>query len=169
MQMAVSEKLTASLEDYLEAVLFLVRANRVARVRDIAAHVGVGSPAVTAALKTLAKRGLVNYEAYQLITLTPRGRELAERISRRHHALRRFFSDVLGLEPEAAQANACRVEHVMDDDALERLIQFDEFVHHCPRAGDEWLEKFVNARCSGQAGKCSECIEAIARGQEGGR
>jgi len=102
-----SDKLSPSLEDYLEAVLILVRRGSVARVRDIAAHLGVGKSSVTGAVKTLAKRGLVNYEPYQFITLSDRGRELAEEVAARHVLLREFLSDVLGLDEEVAEANAC--------------------------------------------------------------
>ena len=75
---AQSRRLTASLEDYLEAVLMLVRQKRVARVRDIAKRVGVGMPSVTTALKGLARRELVNHDPYEAVTLTDRGREVAE-------------------------------------------------------------------------------------------
>ena len=66
------EHLSRSLEDYLETILLLVRRKRVARVRDIAKRLNVGMPAVTAALKALSKRKLVNYDPYQVVTLTDR-------------------------------------------------------------------------------------------------
>lgn len=159
--------LSPALEDYLEAVLFAVRNNRVARVRDIATQLGVGSPAVTAALKALAKRGLVNYEAYQLITLTDAGREQAERISQRHHALRRFLTDVLGIDEARAEANACRLEHAMDDEVLERLERFHAFVRQCGRAGDDWIEGFASGRCGeGRNQDCDSCVASLAAGRE---
>lgn len=138
------KKLTPSLEDYLEAILAVIREHRVARVRDIAGHLHVGMPAVTSALKTLAKRELVNYEPYQYITLTDRGRELASEISRRHDLLRRFLVGVLGVGPDVAEANACRMEHAIDPDVLEKLRKLAQFTQECPGDGKNWIELFRN-------------------------
>ena len=151
-------ELSRSLEDYLEAILVLVRRGRVARVRDIAKTLEVGMPAVSSALKSLAKRELVNYDPYQVITLTDRGRELAEEVSRRHHVLRRFLVEVLGMDAASAEANACRMEHAVDADLLERLERLDEFVHRCPRAGTAWIEQ-LSSGCWQQAGDqpCRHC------------
>ena len=129
-------KLTSSKEDYLEAIWALESEDGVARVRDIAARLDVGKSAVTAALKSLAKRDLVNYAPYEFITLTDRGRELAKEVDRRHQVLRRFLMEVLGLEAEVAEANACRMEHVVDNVVLERLIDFVGAVHQdSPESG----------------------------------
>ena len=136
------KKLSASMEDYLEAILLLIRQNRVARVRDIAHHLDVGMPAVTAALKALSSRKLVNYDPYEFITLTDRGRDLASQVSRRHHDLTQFLRDVLGIAPALAEANACRMEHAVDEAVLERLKLFSQFVARCPRTGESWTEAF---------------------------
>jgi len=115
------KKLSPSLEDYLEAVLDLVQAGPVARVRDIARRLGVGMPSVTVALRQLSARGLVNYDPYQVITLTEAGRAAGEEIERRHRVLESFLRDVLGLDKAIARANACRMEHAVDPVVLERL------------------------------------------------
>jgi len=156
-----AERLSPSLEDYLEAVLILIRRGRVARVKDIAAHLGVGKSSVTGALKGLAKRKLVNYKPYEFITLTERGRELAEEVSGRHVLLRQFLTGVLGLDDESAEANACRMEHAMDAELLEQLGRFSKFVQECPRTGRSWVRAFVD-KCGGGAdvAECDECIQA---------
>jgi len=158
----VSEHLSRSLEDYLETILFLIRRRRVARVRDIAKRLNVGMPAVTAALKTLSKRELVNYDPYQVVTLTDPGREVAEEISQRHFLLRQFLTDVLGLDGESADANACRMEHAVDEDLLQRLQEFMRFIHECPRAGSSLVENFRKyCRQRPDLDRCRECISAI--------
>ena len=157
------DKLSPSLEDYLEAVLLLVRQGSVARVRDISAHLGVGKSSVTGALKTLARRGLVNYKPYQFITLTDHGLELAEEVQARHVLLRDFLSEVLGLDEEAAEANACRMEHAVDAELLEQLGKFSVFVRNCPRAGENWVRSFVE-RCGGgdvDGETCTSCVEGV--------
>ena len=154
-----NSELTPSLEDYLEAILHLVRKARVARVRDIAQRLGVGMSSVSTALKALAQRELVNYDPYQVITLTDRGREVAEEISQRHTVLRRFFVEVLGLDAEMAEANACRMEHAADDALLRRLSRFAEFVRSCPRAGQAWVEKFqTSCREVIDDSQCDACL-----------
>jgi DtxR family Mn-dependent transcriptional regulator len=118
---AAARALGAAGEDYLEAILHLSGEGGVARVRDIAAEVGVTLSTVSRALKGLAARGLVNYRPYEVITLTPEGREIAQRISRRHDLLARFLADVLGVDRETAEADACRIEHDLSREAAARL------------------------------------------------
>jgi len=164
MGLVPGHQLTSSLEDYLEAVLFLVRRGRVARVRDIARRLAVGMPSVTSALKILSKRKLVNYDPYEVITLTDRGREVAERIAQRHDVLRRFLTDVLGVDAETAETNACRMEHSIDSTVLERLESFAEFTHRCPRAGDDWVARFLESCSEGPDRRhCRDCLEEFRR------
>jgi DtxR family Mn-dependent transcriptional regulator len=125
------------MEDYLEAVLLLAAPNGVARVRDIARRLGVGMPSVSSALKALSRRGLVNYDPYQFITLTARGRQQAVAISIRHETLRRFFVEVLGMSDDSAQANACRIEHAADSELLARLGRLADMLGDCPLIGDD--------------------------------
>lgn len=158
MQTTTDDKLSASMEDYLEAILMLVRRSRVARVRDIAAHLHVGMPSVTSALKSLAKRGLVNYDPYQFVTLTDRGQESAEGISQRHDVLRRFLVDVLGMTADSAESNACRMEHAVDQEFLDHLRKFTDFVLQCPRTGQNWLDALARHCAAGaDARECNAC------------
>ena len=120
--------ISAKLEDYLTAVLELESRNRVARVSDIAAEMGVQMPTVTGALKHLAEHGLVNYEPYQFVTLTGQGRELAESLVRAHEVLQQFLLGVLGVPADVAERDACGMEHAVSSETLERLIQFVGYV-----------------------------------------
>lgn len=124
--MPVPVALSESLGDYLESIYHLVRANRVARVKEIAARMKVRMPSVTGALRALAEKELVDYGPYRLVTLTPRGEQAAREIVRRHELLTRFFRDVLGLAESGAQRNACRMEHAIEPEALRRLVTFLE-------------------------------------------
>jgi len=126
--------LSASLEDYLEAVLLLARQHRVVRVRDIAGRVGVRMPSVNTALKRLAEQGLVTHEPYEFVDLTEAGRAAAEGIHRRHETLRRFLTDVLSIPDEIAQEDACKMEHGMHPQTVTQLRRFLAFLE--ARAGD---------------------------------
>ncbi len=151
-------KLSKSQEDYLEAILLLVRKGRVARVRDIAGQLGVGMPSVTAALKALAARKLVNYDPYQVITLTDKGDKLAAEVIGRHEVLRRFLREALAMDEDSAEANACRLEHAADSRLITRLSRLSQLLRQCPRAMNEW-RKAISAPASGPmpATACSTC------------
>ncbi|MCK5113395.1 MAG: metal-dependent transcriptional regulator [Phycisphaerae bacterium] len=139
----VAKKLTSSLEDYLEAILDLTDKSGRARVRDIAERIGVGKPAVTAALKELTSRKLIAYAPYKPITLTKRGWTAGEVVRRRHKMLKDFMIEVLGLDESSADSNACRVEHAIDRDFRERLGMFAEYIHHAPPRYRKWIADFV--------------------------
>ena len=165
--------LSASLEDYLEAIYHLVKENRVARVRDISTRMRVNMSSVTGALRQLSSYNLVHYEPYQVITLTDAGLARAKEQARRHTVLRNFLLNVLSLDPAVAENNADRMEHAVDSQTLERFVQFAEFVEKCPRGGREWIELFrqfcIHGSSNEQCERClRSCLEAItARREEG--
>lgn len=138
-----SSNLTRRLEDYLEAVSVLVGRDGVARVRDIAARTEVSKSSVTAALRHLSASRLVRYDPYQLVTLTPRGEELGQQIRRKHETLRQFLVNVLNIEPGKAEANACRMEHVVDDEVLQRVSLLAEFAQERQPDSGDWLDRFL--------------------------
>lgn len=156
----VTDGLSASLEDYLEVIFHLERSNRVARAKDIADQMNVQRASVTGALKALAGRGLINYSPYSYITLTPIGRDIARDVIHRHEALKDFFITALHLGPEQAEANACRIEHAIDPEAIDRIVHFLKFLKLCPRVGEDWFEAF-NRYCQQgiQSSNCEACLK----------
>lgn len=126
--MAARDSLSDSLEDYLEAIFHIEKAKQAARAKDIAGRLHVAGSSVTGALQALAKRDLINYSPYDLITLTEKGREAAQDVVRRHAVLRRFFIDVLDADPREAEKGACRMEHALPRGIMERLIGFVEYL-----------------------------------------
>ncbi len=150
MQDKGAEELSSNLEDYLEAIYVLEGTSRVARAKDIADRLEVSRASVTGALKALAEKGLINYEPYSYVTLTEAGKTIAQEIDRRHHILRDFFQQFLQLDPQAADANACRMEHGIDAEAMERLVRFLEFLRESPQTGQDWLDAFNRYYQDGQ-------------------
>ena len=135
-------QLSASLEDYLEAIYHLSDAETVARSKDIAERLGVSRASVTSALRVLSEKSLVNYKPYGYITLTEKGRKLAGRVAGRHEILRRFFAEVLGVNDQTAHEAACRAEHTMGPDITSRLVSFVDFVTQGQNEADTVVGQF---------------------------
>ncbi len=154
--------LSESLEDYLETILELEKTSKVARVKDIADKMDVLQGSVTGALKTLAEKGLIDYQPYSFITLTRKGAAIAREITRKHAVIKEFLQNVLLMDSEKAEQNACRMEHAMDRAAIDRLVHFIEYIHYCPRTGDDWINGFVSyySRDEHDRVDCRRCIDA---------
>ncbi|MDR0388297.1 MAG: metal-dependent transcriptional regulator [Treponema sp.] len=112
--------MTQSLEDYLEMISFLSDDGEV-RVTDIASRLGVSKPSVLTALKILESQGMLKHERYRSVTLTQKGIERAAEIRGRHHFLTAFLRDVVGVDAETAEKDACKMEHILSDVTLERM------------------------------------------------
>lgn len=133
---------STSTEDYLEAILRLVAEKGAARVRDIAAALSVHKSTVSATLKGLSEKGLVKYSPYEIATLTPQGQEIAQNVSGRHEVIRRFLTEVLAISNDAAETNACRMEHILDVEVLERLALLVDFAKESHGKGGPWVQAF---------------------------
>ena len=137
-----SADLSASLEDYLEAIFNLARESNIARSKDIAELLGVSRASVTGALRVLKKKGLANYKPYDYVTLTEPGRAAAAEIAKKHKILKSFFINVLAVDPDLAQQAACRAEHALGPGIIARLMSFIEFVTHSGKNGYDLAEHF---------------------------
>ena len=115
---------TTSTEDCLEIIAKLAEKEGHAHVSDIARQLGIKKPSVTATLKSLAEKGLVQYESYHPVELTRKGTQIATKVMKKHEALKCFLTQCLKLPSEHADALACKLEHELDDLALERLSEF---------------------------------------------
>lgn len=118
------EKLTASLEDYLEIICNYSNSGKPIRAIDISKELNVSRASVTEALKKLANKGYINYGRYDSISLTQYGKEIAESIISKHTVLQAFFEKILGLSKEEASLNACRIEHVITDNAFNKISEY---------------------------------------------
>lgn len=137
-----SRKLSASLEDYLEAIFNLAGESREARSKDIAEALGVARSSVTGALQVLRERGLANYQPYGCVTLTRQGQAAAREVVRKHDVLQSFFVDVLGVEQEEAQEAACQAEHALGQEIIGRLVSFVDYVAASGDSGRDVVDEF---------------------------
>lgn len=116
--------LSASLEDYLEVIYETINEKQGVKAIDISRRLGVGRSSVSDALKTLANKKLVNYGRYDVLSLTAEGEKIAKQVIVKHSILYDFFTNVLNLSPYEANENACRIEHVISEDAFEGFVNF---------------------------------------------
>ena len=113
-------KLHASGEDYLETILVLQKKLGMVRSVDVARHLKVSKPSVCHAVAILRDSGLLTMDEDHFLHLTDVGREVAEKIYERHC----FFTEQLiaaGVDPKTAEADACRIEHIISDESFSRL------------------------------------------------
>lgn len=153
-------ELTASQEDYLEAIYNISAEKMAARAKDIAMKLDVRASSVTGALRNLGAMGLINYAPYDLITLTSEGKVVAEEIVKRHEALQKFLINVLGIDPKEADEAACRMEHSVPKAIIERLAKYSDYVEKCPKGGVSWESGFgYYCKHGCTQDDCERCME----------
>lgn len=109
-----------SAEDYLERILMLRLKNGLVRSIDIVRDMDYSKPSVSVAMKRLRESGYIEMDVDGYITLLPAGEAIAARIYERHQLLTRFLVQ-LGVSPENAAADACKIEHDISDESYEKI------------------------------------------------
>ena len=114
-----------SAEDYLEAMLMLKERRGFIRSVDVANQLNVTKPSVSYATKRLREEGYITMDEDSFISLTPSGMEIAQSIYTRHKVLTEFFTR-LGVDPEIAREDACKVEHDLSEETFAALCRHAE-------------------------------------------
>ena len=122
------EKLSVSLEDYIEEIYSQVLKNGNAKVTDIAKSLNVRKASVTGALNVLAEKKLINYAPYSPITLTVKGEKIAKSVLEKHEKIAEFFTEILGLDNKEAVEIACKMEHIVTEKVFENMTKLTDFV-----------------------------------------
>ena len=107
-------------EMYLETILILSRRLDCVRSIDVVEHMGFSKPSVSRGMKLLREQKLIDMDGAGYITLTPEGRAIAEKIYERHTFFATFIAK-LGVDPEVAAEDACKIEHVISDETFAAL------------------------------------------------
>ncbi len=155
MYKAKSKKLSSNMEDYLESIVILKKRNKVARVKDIGRLMEVKTSSVTSALNTLSEKRLVLHERYGYVELTPKGKRLAEAVLNKHNMLFAFLTEILGIQPQIAQEDACKIEHSVSPQTFKKISKFIDFVKSCPNQDrPDWLKSFDYYFRTGKRPKC---------------
>ena len=109
-----------SAEDYLECILKLSKQRPVVRSIDIANDMNYSKPSISVAMKNLRLNGYINVDESGFITLTDSGMEIASNIYDRHLILKKWL-EFLGISPETAEQDACKIEHTLSKETYTAL------------------------------------------------
>lgn len=113
-------KIQESAENYLETIYMLRQRKGVVRSIDIVNELSFSKPSVSVAMKNLRENGYVNMDPDGFITLCPKGQEIAERMYERHVFLSNWLVE-LGVDPDVAVEDACRMEHVISQESFDKI------------------------------------------------
>ncbi len=138
-------------EMYLKVLYRLELDGEVGRVRDMAKGLGVTPGTVSAVLKKLERAGLVLHDRYGFVKLTPAGTRVGRCVLRRFETVKGLLEDVLGLDAEAAEVDACTIEHAVSPATINRMELLVELV----RRGDIVVKPMNHIERSGST--CAEC------------
>ena len=142
-------EISESLEDYLETIYNLAQEKGEARVSEIAEHRAVSMASVCQALQRLKRENLITYGARKTPTLTPRGNRLAQKIASRHRFVRKFLGEILGVQGDAAEKDACALEHHLSRETLSHLVAFTQFAESARCNGETVKKAFRRCEQSG--------------------
>ena len=122
------EKLSVSLEDYIEEIYNQVLKSGQAKVTAISEALDVRKASVTGALNILSEKNLINYAPYSPITLTLEGEKIAKNILKKHEDISKFFVEVLNIPEKEAKETACKMEHIVSEKLFDNMNKLREFV-----------------------------------------
>lgn len=114
-----------SAEMYLECILELKNEHGEVRSIDIARKTGYSKPSVSRAVGLLKKNGHIEVDENGYISLTPSGKNLAEKIFERHNIITGFLIHI-GVNPKVANEDACKIEHVISDESFAKIKKFTQ-------------------------------------------
>ncbi|MCX7887453.1 MAG: metal-dependent transcriptional regulator [Verrucomicrobiae bacterium] len=129
-----------------------------ARVSDIARQLGITRGSVSLSLRTLRKRKLIETDQHHMVKLSPHAREIVDSVIAKREALKLFLCEVLGLSPEQAEVDSCKIEHLISPKMAERLVSFMRFLVSGDPAARDLLQRFrqFDGDCP-ETGHCELC------------
>ncbi|MHA1589336.1 MAG: metal-dependent transcriptional regulator [Candidatus Njordarchaeales archaeon] len=126
MSASIEEKLQLSMreEEYLEAIYILSLKKKFIRIKDLSEILNVKPASVVDFLKKLKNRGLISYEKYNAIALTPEGERIAREIYKRHIIIKQFLIIALGVPEDIAEEDACYIEHGIHEETFKKIEEY---------------------------------------------
>lgn len=151
-------EITHSAAHHLMAIDDLVQRYGYARVSDVARRLSITRGSVSITLQPLKKAGLVLQDENRHLRLSERGQELVAAIRTKRRLLQRLLAEVLGIDPQQAEIDACKMEHLMSNPTGQRLVSFLRYLDTDPQAR-EFLAAWrrFDAQCPHQPDACPSC------------
>ncbi len=152
-------QLTHSAAHYLMTIRELLAQQGYARVTDIAKRLNITRGSCSISLKPLKRRGLVVEDDNRFLQLSEEGRRLAEVVERNDKLLETFFREILGVDADQAEVDACKIEHLLSLETSVKLCNFIEAVHSGSPAAEAFMLLIEERRraCSGDRVNCPHC------------
>ena len=116
-----NKKLSQSMEDYLETVLLLSKLTGEVRISDIAEKLDISNASASEAIELLSNQGYVEKERYKPISLTLKGKKMAQQVFCKHNVLKNFLLHFVGVEEDVAEKDACKLEHIISERTFEKI------------------------------------------------
>lgn len=138
--------ITASMEDYIEMIYRLSKNKGFTRVGDLSKALNVKPASITKMIKKLGELNLANYEKYGYVKLTENGSSYGEYLLNRHNTIEKFLN-ILGVSKYLLQETE-KIEHVLDKETFERIINFIEVVEKYPDIKEKLDDNFIKSKNS---------------------
>lgn len=146
-----------TIEDYVEMIYILQNKDEKVRTNNIASALNINPASVTEIFQKLSSGGYINYEKYSGVTLTAKGKKTAVATKKKHDTLKKFLT-ILGVDEKIADIDACKIEHIINSETMERLTKFVEFVHQ-KKEGPRWIDHFKYFYETGEYVECNPLNE----------
>ncbi len=130
------QNLTSGLEDYIEAIYVAHLNDTPLKGAELARKLNISRASVSEALSKLVSKELIKYNSYETITLTQKGLKEAKTVYEKHHILKDFFETVLSISPEEAGENACKIEHIISQNILDKMTQLTKKIKNNKEIAD---------------------------------
>ncbi|MGM0598542.1 MAG: metal-dependent transcriptional regulator [Candidatus Rifleibacteriota bacterium] len=124
----MNNRLSMSLESYLETIADLQAKFGAVRTSDLAEKMGCKRSSVTNALRKLSQKGLINYQAYRPVTLTRSGQNAIKKLTMYHRTIEDFLKNLLIFSEDFASKEACKLEHNLSRETIVRLKKLMKFL-----------------------------------------
>lgn len=125
--MSATKNITSGLEDYLEEIYIAQINHKPLKGAELARKLNISRASVSEALARLVEKKLITYSSYEAISLTKNGISEAKKVYEKHHILKNFFEKVLEIPSDEAGENACKIEHIVSQNILDRMTEFTKF------------------------------------------
>ena len=134
--------LSSGLEDYLEAIYIAHVNNKPLKGAELARQLKVSRASVSEALSKLVSKNLIKYSSYENISITNEGISQATKVYEKHSTLEDFFETVLGISKMEASENACKIEHIISENIIDRITNFTKYCKQNKEITEKFKQEF---------------------------